>query len=682
MAITKATPRPVQEGIKDNSARAIPLEQEQIPQHMPVFFIQSARGPLTTQFTSGTAMLKMFGSQSFDENSKFFSHQTMMLTRVASEANLVAIRRVVDGTAKPGAFCLAVEKVAETLVVYERDADGDLVLDVNGNPVPVVPAATVSGFKKRLILLPGVDATNFKTQVKKAGTLTNAGGDVSEIVPIMSGIADVGSYGNNLGFRLEVPNMAHSSPSDNIVAEERQTSMYRWSWWERADERSTPNRLLSILMEREVDFSFLKGVSNPRTNKSYDKTRVLSSYERRGVGIIPIAGPVNEIFFYEANILELLGQLFTAETAAAAAQGQVMTLTSAQQMNLFNSQNWYGKPYFGVEEAAGGIAVDGLTTHYLTGGNDGVVSEAALATLAATWLRGNWDDPAEPFNDWAQYPVSQLYDSGFPLDTKYAFLEAMGKRDDLKVDVATQDLSLRPNDIATEISVGTSLRAKALLIPESVIHGTQTCRASVWGSMGEIVNTVYPRMGTMLLDVAVKRAKYMGAGDGILKSIEAFDVREKNSVTQILPIPGVTHTYLSMGIKDKYWDLGINYVQYRDRTDLFWPAYQTVYSDDTSSLNSDITVSCLVNIKKKANYHWAINTGDSKLSKDEFIERSNEDFGRLIQGRYDNRLAISYDTVFTPMDNQRGYSWSLDINAATDPMRTVGQYNITVSRPD
>jgi hypothetical protein len=80
--------------------------------------------------------------------------------------------------------------------------------------------------------------------------------------------------------------------------------------------------------------------------------------------------------------------------------------------------------------------------------------------------------------------------------------------------------------------------------------------------------------------------------------------------------------------------------------------------------------------------HWAINTGDSKLSKDEFIERSNEDFGRLIQGRYDNRLAISYDTVFTPMDNQRGYSWSLDINAATDPMRTVGQYNITVSRPD
>ena len=45
-------------------------------------------------------------------------------------------------------------------------------------------------------------------------------------------------------------------------------------------------------------------------------------------------------------------------------------------------------------------------------------------------------------------------------------------------------------------------------------------------------------------------------------------------------------------------------------------------------------------------------------------------------------MAISYDTVFTPMDNQRGYSWNLDINAATDPMRTVGQYNITVSRPD
>jgi hypothetical protein len=677
--ITKATPRSYQDGIRDDSDRLVPLEQEQVPQHLPVFTIMARKGELKTKFQSSAAMIASYGSETFDEAGKYYSHQTAALNLCAGEGQMVAVRRVADPTAAAAAFCLGVEYVAEDLVVYERDAEGDIVLDVNGDPVPVVPAQTVTGYRKRPVLLTGVTADNYKSLVEKPGALTNTNGDASVIVPLIAGVCEVGEYGNHVGFRMELPHLRSQNPADGFVAEDQRTFIYRWQWFERPDERSTPALRRTLLLAREVDFSFKKGAKNSKTNASFDKGRVKSLYERKGSGVVQIEGPAKDLFFYEANIEKVLKLLFDTEVAGAAAQGQTNVLLDKHEMNLFGDVDFKGKPFLTVVNEPGGIVLDSLTTHYMSGGTDGEVSEAMLDSLARAFYRGDWDNPDEPLNDVAQYPISQIYDTGFTLETKYAILETMGKRHDIKVDVCTQDLTAVENSIESEIAVGTALRVRALLMPESIVHGTQTCRASVWGSMGTFVDSIFGRRLPLIFDIIKKRSRFMGAGNGQLKAEQKFSARELNSVEALTD---VTHTYKSFGIKDTFWDLGINYVQYRDRSDIFWPAYQTVYSDDTSALNSDLVVSCLVNVKKQADYHWAINTNTDGLTDDEFFERSDNDFGNLVRDRYAGLIDLTWQTVKTPADNARGYSWALDINAAAGPSRTVGQYNITVVRPE
>ncbi len=678
MAINKATPRPIQEGIKDSSAVAIPLEREASPQHLPIFPIQCQRGPLRTVFTTGTAMIKTFGAKTFQEAEKFFSHQTMALMETVGQGQMVGVRRIVDATAKSAGVCLAIEYVKDDNVVYQRNAvDGAYVLDVNGDPIPVAPARAISGIKKRMVLI-DVNEANFRSLPTTNGTLTGTGGN-STIVPLVSFIDEVGARGNNLGFRLSQPHLKSNSPANDFVADDQETFLYRFQWYERPSIRESAALIQTLTLAREVDFSLRKGAINTKTNRSYEKDLLTSAYERKGTGIIPVPPPNKETYFYEANIEAVLKELFDAEEAALAAEGLVSPYGDKHEMNLIGDTSFAGSPFVGILEVTGGIKMDAETTHYLRNGSDGTVDEATLDTEVRAWLRGDWDNPEEPLNDWAQFPFSQLYDTGFTLDTKYAFLEAAGRRGDIKVDVCTQDLSTVDNTIADEVAIGQTLKNAALAIPESVIHGTQTCRISIWGGVGTWSNSAFGRRGPMLIDIVRKRAAYGGAGNGILKSTYSYDVRERNSVEAMFD---PTHTYLSMGLKDKFWDLGINYVQYRDRSDLFWPAYQTVLTDDTSVLNSDILVGVLVNIKKQMNYHWSINTGDSRLTKSQFQERSDEDFGKLIEGKYDDRFAITYKTEFTPEDTLRGFSWTLNVDAASDPARTVGQYHLTVSRPD
>lgn len=679
MAINKATPRPVQEGIKDSSVRAIPLEREASPQHLPVFPVQTQKGPLRTLFTTGTAMYSTYGSKTFLETEKWFSHQTAALVETVSGGQMIGVRRLVNTDAAAGGRCLAIEIVDDTFPEYQLTSDGQWVLDVNGDPV-ANGAETIDGVSVRLVLL-DVTAANYRTQTTSTGTLAGARG-TSTIYPLISAIGEVGDDSNNTGMRISHPNLLSADPANAFVSEDQDSNLYRWQWVKRENARSAAELIHTLTLSRAVDFSTKAGALNTKTNRSYEKELILSEYERSGVGIIPVPGPVEDVHFYDANIQTVLDRLFTVETDAREDASIEMPYDSEHQMSILNAVDFAGVPFFGVRMADDGdltVEADGVTVFWLTGGSDGTVSEATLDTLTRGWLRGDWDNPDEPLNDWAQFPFSQLYDTGFSLETKYAFIEAVGKRQDIKVDICTQDLSQPTNAIADEVSVGTTLRSYALGIPESVIHGTATCRVSIWGSVGEWANSVQKRRVPLMLDIIRKRAKYMGAGDGAMKSEFAFDDRTRNSVSAVI---NPSHTYLSMGLKDQYWDLGINYVQYRDRSDLFWPAYQTVYSDDTSVLNSDILTSALVNIKKNMNYHWAINTGDSRLTKDQFAERSDEDFGDLVENKYDDRFDLTWATVFTPDDSIRGYSWTLDVEAASDPSRTVGQYNLTATRPE
>lgn len=677
MALTKATPRPIQDGIKDDSARAIPLEPQARPQYLPIFGVQAKKGPLTTKYTASSAMLETYGGDTFDEAKKYYSHQTAAVNTAAGNGQIIGLRRLADSNALPAGFCLAVEYMTEELPVYEREPDGGLVLDVNQDPVPVEPAQFVTGIKKRLVMIDNITAENYRSQAERPGTLTNNAGDASTIVPIASAVTEVGEYGNNVGFRFWAPTLTTNDPADEFVAEDQRTMLYRWQWYTREDEKSSAQLKLTLLQGRSVDFSLRKGATNPRTNQSFDKQRTYKLYERKGSGVVNVDGPVKHFHFYEQNIEALLELFYTTELAAAESQGQVSRLSDKHEINLLGAEDFSGTPFYGIEQVAGGLMMDDQTTHYLQGGDDGQVDEATLDTLMREWLRKSWDDPEEPLNDWAQHPFSRLVDTGFSLDTKYAMLDTLGRRGDFGIDICTQDLSQAENDIEAELSMGRSLRTRALLSPESLLHGTETCRVSIWGGMGTFIDSLFGRRLPTIIDIVDKCSKYLGAGTGIPNAAERPTDRENNSVAKVTD---VTHTYLADAIKDTYWDIGINYCQYRDTSDLFWPAYQSVYSDDTSVLNSHFVMMNLIDVKKQMNYHWSINTGDDRLTDPEFYERSNADFGELVEARYDGRLDLTWNTVKTPADTVRGFSWTLDVQAAASNMRTVGQYNLTATR--
>jgi hypothetical protein len=673
--IYNAAPRPYLDGIKDDSVGQIPVQPEAIPQNCPLYMLQTQRGPLDVQFTVGTPMIKTYGGDSFDESKKFFSHQTRLLATTAGEGNLVAVKRLVNADAAQGVFGLGIELVENENPVYQTNPNGSYQLDINGDRVPT--GATRLGYLKRLVLFPGVDSTNWDALTPVPGTLVGSTGQTSTIYPLAAGIAQFGEFSKNVGFRLETPNALSANPADNFAQVDQEALLYRWKWVERSKPGSTPVVTQSLLQSDFIDFSFKRGMINTKTGLNYDYSRVLGQYESNEPGFSPVFGPVEEIKFYNAQIEAVLDLLFAAEEAAGNAR-----VTDKHQINLFGDGDLNGASYLTIQEApvvAESVVADGNTTYYLQGGSDGTVDATTLDQLARDFLQSNWEDADMPLKDWARYPFSVISDSGFQLDTKFAILDTMGIRDDIKVDVCTYIEDEPVNDVATEIAIGQALQTRGLLTPESIIHGTQQFRFAVWGSEGIFTRSIFNARCTTFVDIAAKRARFAGAGSGVLNGDFAYDTRERNGVELV---KNVTHTYKSVGIQDTYWELGINYCEYRTRSEAFWPAYQTGYTEDTSVLNSEIISGILCNLKRQARYHWSINTGDSRLTKTEFIRRSNQDWETLVDGKYADYMVISGETKFTPDDTLRGFSWNLDINASSDPMRTAGQYNITVTRPE
>lgn len=670
---TFATPRPYLDGFKDETIGENPVVLEAIPQNCPLYMVQTKKGRTGVQFTVGQQMTSHYGSDSFVETSKFFSHQTAMLMTTAGAGNLVAVKRLVADDAEAPVLVAGLEVVENENPVWETLENGVYRVDINGHRVDT--GATQLGYLVRLVRLSGVDMYNFDKQTVIDGALTGNTGKTSKIYPLFAFKGEIGEDGNNVGFRISQENALASQPSSLFTQEDQEAILYRFSWMRRTKPGATPTITRSLKQADAIDFAFKQGVVNTKTNENFDYRRIQTEYEDLTQGTIPRFGPVEGVHFYEASIAAVQQLLFDAESAATGSH-----VTTKEQMNLLGETDYMGRAYKTVQLAdmtSDSLHVDGVMVNYLEGGEDGTVSEAKLDELALNFLQGDWDNPDEPLNSWAEYPFSGFHDSGFEMDTKYAMLDAMGRRDDITVDVCTFIASQPPHDQATELNIGMALQARGLLTPESIIHGTQACRFSIWGSEGIQANSIYRRRASSFLDVAAKYAAFAGAGSGVLNAAEDYTDRDRNSLSKVI---NLTHTYKPADLENLYWQYGINFPTKRSTSDVFWAAYQTGYEEDTSVLNGTMYVKILTYLKRLARYHWSINTGATGLTDEQFINRSNEDWEDLIAGRFADKMQITGQTVITPDDSARGFSWALDINAAADPMRTVGQYNITVSR--
>lgn len=710
LRIRNAAPRPILHGIRDLSGRPPVYDPEQLPTHLPHVYLLAERGPTVPTLTSGSEMMRLYGEKTFDFRSKFANHQTVLASVIAGEANQLMVQRVVPHNANPPATIrLSVDMVKDQIPLYQRTVDGTFLLDEDGNKIPT--GDTVEGYKLRWVVEPtnedfggsGIDpededrlleddeprlmengvARILQSAVGDAnvrlGEMTNGAGEQSQIYPIMDmEVQWFGSYGNRVGIRLSAPTTKDIYPIDDETVVDQLAYLYRLQFVERPDSNLSPKISETLYGEQFIDFSFKQGVISERLNREYYlEDTVRDFYSQEPVSGLPeINGPVGRVHVYHNYLEHVLEELQSVE----APHGLVGEDSNQKHLiNPFTAHDHNGTPYHAIKlmgPTENGTLFTSNTTHYFMGGSDGHTDLLSYDALVR-YETSNYGDLEAKVLDSALYPQSVIYDSGFSMETKKALISTIGRRKDLWVITSTQDVNYRKNTPSEESSIAIALRTYARMFPESVIYGTPVCRVMVFEDSGHLLDHPYRGLLPVTVEFAQKCARWMGAGNGVWRAGLAIDAPPNNHVKLFR---GTNATLRPASARSRDWDNGLVWIQNYDRRSQFWPAFQTVYDDDTSVLNAAPNMFVAVELQKVAERVWRDLTGISSLTPDQFIERSNRLIEERTRGRFDGRVIIVPETFFTQQDEQRGYSWSCNIHMYAPNMRTVGTFTVVSHR--
>lgn len=685
-----AAPKAILHGIKDEGGSALPVVPEQLPTHLPHVFLYTSEGP-EIEMVAGANALTTFGSDVFELRSKFTTHQTVFANVFNKNANSMVIQRIKPTDANPEAtLTLSVEVIKDTLKVWERDLNGNVVYDMNGEPQQDGTNTTV-GHKLRWIVAPATDAPPYQygERASYAGTLTGSyegddglGGTVtttteSVVYPILDfKVSSFGAHGNLKGIRLSAPTTKSSNPADETTIEENKAFIYRIQMVKRTDERSSARTVTTLKGEQFLDFT-LKADTVTATGTFLGIEDVLLDAYRDLNASPKQYGNFNDLVVYTDNIEQISKEIFELEQPNHPTWTNIDVEDGAYLINILTGKDVENRNYHTMEvigRAQDGVEFTSESTHFAAGGSDGTMSYAlfdeAVRDICLDY----------PYLDMAYWPQSALWDSGFSEATKKAMGSVMGKRKDIVVFGATQDV-MEPqytplNDSSAAQGLGNAFR----MFPESELFGTPACRGFICGQSGKLLNSQYKGLLPLNLELAEMVSRFMGAGNGVWRHDGGFDEAPANQLS-MFDVSTVNGTYKTPGTYADDWDNGLVWAQTFNRKRLFFPQFQSVYTDSTSPVNSMINVLGLVEAEKVCYRSWQLLTGNGKLTPEQFLERSDsllEDM--LSENRFDNRFRIKVKTYFTGFDEAAGYSWSADITMYQNNMRTVGSYTVISNR--
>lgn len=669
-------------GIDDQSKGTFPIQPEQTPTHLPHVFLYTEKGPLEPQIVIGNTLSAVYGLKSVDMRGKFANHQTVLATTVAANGNAILVQRMKPLDAPdPSSLCLSIEVVADDVPEYERNIDGSIRRDSDG--VKVETGLTIPGFKARWVLS-NHDATEINARTRMDGMLTSSTGDLSTRYPIMDlQVSSFGEHGNNKGLRLWAPTAKSQSPADVTRIENVGAFIYQAQMIERPDAKTRPNVIKTKLGSPSISFSFKPNAIDPATDNNLDVDQIFLDTWRNLEVSPPMYGNFNEMKVYHDNINEVINMVYSSEKDHQPDWDGLPQEDIIHLINFLTGEDQHGNEYNsfiveGVEN--GGIEFTEHTNHYSAGGGDGTINDDLFNDLVRNECE-NYGSLEWDFLNMGHYPQSIIWDSGFSLEAKKSLFVPMGLRKDMMTIAATQVAGARQNTPEEELSMTIALRTYARLFPESVVYGTHVCRAAIIGHSGELLNHQYTGILPLTIDLADKVSKYMGASNGNWKADEGFDDGEKGSnVVTMFKTSTVNHRWKPDAAYIADWDNGVIGIRSKNRTALFYPGFQTVYDDPTSTLNSLINVFGFVELEKIAYRTWTKLTSNAKLTDDQFIERSDRMISDEAQPKFDGRFIIVPQTEFTDFDKGRGMSWTTNIIAYANNERVVGTTSIISRR--
>jgi hypothetical protein len=187
--------------------------------------------------------------------------------------------------------------------------------------------------------------------------------------------------------------------------------------------------------------------------------------------------------------------------------------------------------------------------------------------------------------------------------TKLEMVEFLGLRDDVVVELSTQDASQPLNTKNLDEVNGQFLRTRALLQMESIEMGTDCCRCAIYTQAGMLNSESYHGIVPFTFWSAMMHARY---GNG-----QVMSSKEPRGIPYAVNEYFKSYNWLNFTpIGQAYaWDRGLNYCQAADMTRIFYPSLRTVYRADSSVLTDQWFVDALVYTKHIVRQAWATHVG-------------------------------------------------------------------------
>lgn len=592
--------------------------------HVPMLFGRYAKGPINKPIWVTRATInRIFGKEWSDTLTNYFTHESLFIEKALSGQGVFIVNLKSEDCMTANILVTATVTKGINVVQYERDEYGNRILDENGDPIPKLSEANQPIMEPGIKIKWSVRTLDPETEkhVTDVRPVTEDGEEEGSTVttyPILAAVAKYpGVSGDNLGFRFyfNLDEQQDDRLSDNKALEYSFSPVeLDYSDNNPSVIRNTWNQIYSTFMLKPKQFD-----SKVMQNISCDEV-LASNYPTDTDNELPFT------FYTYTDYIKEIGQMvIDVET-------NDLTLTDPYLVNIFSLINLDNTDYHHVEsDPDSSIFFNSNYTIYLQNGSDGDTSQDTYEHLIRQFLSL---ETFPELKDQYRYPITHLYDTGYKNETKEAFIEFLSLRDDVRVELSTQDLTNEINDISEDQSVGLYLRTRALLQPESTLKGTDCCRASIYCHSGTVYDDRYSGYIPLTLDILDKRIKYQS-------STYMKGEPKGRPYSEITLFKNLNWVAFDENNKNLFWESGINYIQHFNRTGVFWPDLRTVYTSDTSVLSEWSFVDAIVYAKHIIRKIWTIYTGSTTPVEELFssIENKVNDYLRkAYNGRYTTRV--------------------------------------------
>lgn len=519
----------------------------------------------------------------------------------------------------------------------------------------------------------------------------------STLYPIFEAIAPhIGSWYNQVGFGIE--SLLGSSVNSTIVSD-LLSMPYRLYMYTKSTPKSSPSIFRNLSGDSFTDFTFKEGAVNPVTNAKYsfEEATEFSFYNEIDPNIGYVYKDMEPIHFYRSNFDNVLKQIMALEKEfvtdeikqyadnqmASTSMWYDFTTTDKDSLdaeyglvNPFTCKTSSSVPYFTVQydtnqpvskEGFKELNLTALTPIFLENGVDGNISLDEYEEFIRSDL-ARYADENDVYMDISAHPETFLFDNGFKQETKRELRNFIARRKNTYI----LSTPLTEADRGTEVSIsdqqsiGSGLVSVFRMYQESEQFNTPTIRAAVICGDGLDIST--KERIPLVEDISVKIVRLMGGTSKDWNPDYIFDKHPRNIISDYVDI---RPKEIPENLKVLLFNSKLNYPQSVnvDKT-YFFPALQSVYTNETSINNSMINSLAIPYCDTVAHLTWLRVTGDMTSTNEVFKKNVSDIANDYLKNAFGGILSAVAECEITDGDKTRGFTWHLNITLLGNVMKT------------